>query len=69
MQQSLAEMKTALRVLTALNEKQAPATEDVEELRSLAPPDARDLPLDELACEVIQAALKRRAAVRRASQP
>jgi hypothetical protein len=67
MQQSLAIMKTALRVLTAINEKGAPRPEDVNELRGFAP-DSGHLPPDELACEVIQAALKRRAAVRRAAQ-
>jgi hypothetical protein len=67
MQQSLSAMKTALRVLTAITERQVPAREDVEELRQ-AVPNGSSLPNDELACEAIQIALRRRAEVRRAGQ-
>jgi hypothetical protein len=63
MQQSLAAMNVALRVLTALTEKRHPDPADVEELRRLAPLHA-DCPLDELACDVIQEAIRRRAEVR-----
>lgn len=56
-------MKLALRVLSALNEKQRPDRQDVAELRRLAPDDALN-DTDELACEVIQRALKRRAQIR-----
>ena len=56
-------MKTALRVLTAITERRAPDTTDVEELRRYAPL-LGDAPLDELACDVIQQALKRRAVER-----
>jgi hypothetical protein len=53
-------MKIALRVLGALTEKQQPAEKDVAELRRLAPQsDAAET--DELACEVIQQALRARA--------
>jgi hypothetical protein len=52
-------MQTALRVLTALTEKREANPADVEELRRLAPGDP-DVPLDELACEVIQLAIKAR---------
>jgi hypothetical protein len=58
-------MNTALRVLKAITEKREPDSTDVDELRHLAPLPA-DTPIDELACEVIQQALKRRAAARSA---
>jgi len=67
MLQSLAAMQTALRVLTAITERQVPAPEDVAELRQAVPNGAR-LPNDELACEAIQIALRRRAEVRRAAE-
>jgi hypothetical protein len=59
MRSTLAAMKTALRVLSALTEKQNPDAHDVEDLRRLAP-DCESLALDELACEVIQRALRTR---------
>jgi hypothetical protein len=58
-------MKTALRVLSALTEKQHPDPADLEELQRLAP-DAEGLALDELACEVIQQAILARQKVRSA---
>ena len=67
MLQSLTAMKTALRVLTAITERHDPAPEDIEELR-LAVPNSASLPNDELACEAIQMALRRRAELRRAAQ-
>ncbi len=57
-------MTVAVRVLHALNMKDAPRREDVEELRRLDPLLADTAELDELACEVIRRALKRRAEVR-----
>jgi DNA-binding NtrC family response regulator len=54
---------TALKVLTALNEKAVPDPDDVMVLRAYAPLLA-DADLDELACDVIQQALKRRAELR-----
>ena len=60
MLQSLAAMKTALRVLTALSEKRAPDPADVDTLTNYAPL-LWNLSVDELACDVIQQALKRRA--------
>jgi hypothetical protein len=57
-------MKVALRVLTALTERQVPDAADLERLHrclSSYPPDAAP---DELACDVIQQALKRRAIAR-----
>jgi hypothetical protein len=68
MQQSLEAMQLALRVLTALTEKRYPDPEDLAHLRQLAPDAAAKKP-DELACEVIQNALKHRAAVREKSVP
>ena len=43
----------ALRVLTAINNRQYPEERDVLLLRAYCP-DQRDLPPDELACIVIQ---------------
>ncbi len=64
MQYSLDSMKVALRVLTALTEKRAADEKDIAELRALAGPSSEGLPPDELACEVIQLALRHRAQVR-----
>jgi hypothetical protein len=47
----------ALRVLTALNDKQEPDPKDVVLLRADCP-DGRDVDLDEVACMVIQDVLK-----------
>ena len=63
MQTSLDVMKTALRVLTALNQKLNPDPHDVQILREFEG-GGNDSDLDVLACEVIQKALKRRAALR-----
>ena len=66
MQYSLQAMELALRVLTALTEKRDPDPEDANRLRAIAAvARVRELPLDELACEVIQQALKHRAEVRK----
>jgi hypothetical protein len=65
MQQSLEAMTTALRVLTALTDKRYPDPADVETLRGYVP-QLRDEPPDELACEVIEQALKHRAVARSA---
>ena len=54
-------LKTALRVLAAITDGgRQPDPADVEQLRRLAPLMA-DTPLDELAADVIQQALRRRA--------
>ena len=66
MEQSLAAMTTALRVLTAITTRQAPHPADIEELRQLAPGRA-DMPMDQLACEVIHLALVNRARARSAA--
>jgi hypothetical protein len=58
-------MKTALRILVAISERRQPDWADVELLRSLAPP-ILEASLEEIACEVIQTALKNRALVRSA---
>ena len=57
-------MTVAVRVLHAINMKEAPNNEDIEELQRLEPLLADTAELDELACEVIQRALKRRAEAR-----
>jgi hypothetical protein len=64
MQRSLDAMSLALRVLTALNAHRSPEPNDVAELKALEPLLADTAGLDELACEVIHQALKRRAEVR-----
>jgi len=68
MQQSLAAMQLALRVLAAVTHKRVPDPQDVAELRKLGPQTPRNIPVDELACEVIQLAIKHRALVRAALQ-
>ena len=57
--EDLAALKVAVRVLTAILEHYKPNSSDVEKLRRFAPLLA-DRPIDELACEVVHAELKRR---------
>ena len=52
-----------MRVLSAITARKEPLPSDVEELRRLDPL-MRDMDLDELACDVIQQAVKRRAEIR-----
>ena len=59
MQESVDAIRVALRVLAALTEYRNPDPEDVEKLHQLAPPTA-DASLDEMACAVVEEALKRR---------
>jgi hypothetical protein len=63
MSDGLAATTVALRVLMAITDRQLPAPEDIRELRRLSPLFA-DRPPDELACEVIQLAMKNRAEAR-----
>jgi len=65
MEQSLEAMTVAVRVLAALNRKRPPDQGDLDYLGQRAPLSAH-LPPDELACEVIQQAVKRRTEVRTA---
>jgi hypothetical protein len=60
MENDPAVIKMALRVLTAIMEHCPPDAADVKELRRFAPLDA-DVPVDELACEVVHEVLTRRA--------
>jgi hypothetical protein len=60
-------MMIAVRVLTALNEKRPPDAGDLGHLRQFAPL-AAELPPDELACEVIQQAIRQRTEVRTAGR-
>ena len=53
-------METAVRVLKTLVERQTPNSEDLKKLRQFAPEKAH-AELDELACDVLQRALKQRA--------
>ena len=63
--ESIEVMKIALRVLTSINEKSRAARDDLDGLLSFAP-DLTSLPPDELACEVIQRAMKRQVHLQRA---
>jgi hypothetical protein len=63
MEQSFEAMTIAMRVLTALNEKRPPDPRDLDYLRKVASTRAH-IPPDELACEVIQQAIKHRSEVR-----
>lgn len=65
MEPSKAAMKAALRVLTALSERQEPDQADVDELHWYAPAE-RERPIDELVCDAIQRALKDREQSRKA---
>ena len=58
-------MEVALRVLQAITRRHSPEPADIAELRRLAPL-LIDGPLDEMACDVIEQALKRRARLRNA---
>jgi hypothetical protein len=58
MQQSLEAMETALRVLTAINEKHHPDVDDVHALRTYAGPQPHAMSLEDFAREVIQKALR-----------
>ncbi len=59
-------MKAALRVLTALSERQKPDQGDIDELYWYAPSD-RQRPIDELVCDAIQRALQEREQRRKAA--
>jgi hypothetical protein len=65
MQRSIDALKVALRVLTAISEHHEPDLADVDRLRAYAPL-LSDASLDELACDVIQQALRRRNEARKA---
>lgn len=65
MHRSLDAMRTALRVLTSINDKQQPDPKDLEGLETFAGPRPTDMGLDEFACDVIQKAIHHRAAARR----
>ena len=67
MQQLVAAIQVALRVLTAITEGRNPAPQDVEALKRLAP-TVQYKSIDELACTVVQDALKHRAKVRAARE-
>jgi len=56
MSYNLEAIKTGLRVLAAISDRANPAPVDVQELLRLAP-ECADLPIDELACEVVHRAI------------
>ena len=64
MAESMDAMQVALRVVIALSEKHEPYPADVDALRRFAPLLPDTAPIDEVACEVIQQALRVRAIVR-----
>lgn len=61
---NIAAMQAALRVLASITDHQEPARADLQILRELAPEFA-DGPLDDLACHVIEVALRNRRAATR----
>jgi len=61
MQAAITMMRTAMRVLVAVIEEQRPNPVDVARLRASVPNVGEDVPLDEMACEAIQQALRDRA--------
>ena len=67
MDPSKAAMKAALRVLTAISERQEPDQADVDELHWYAPAD-RERPHDEVVCDAIQRALQDREEKRKFTQ-
>jgi hypothetical protein len=68
MRASLEVIQTATRVLTDLTDQRKPDPADIERLRDYdEETNGRDL--DELACDVIQKALRRRAELRRGLGP
>ncbi len=66
MQQSVDAMRVGLRVLAALTERRQPLSEDVEQLRRLAPPLMYQS-VDEMACAVVEDSIKRHRANRDAA--
>jgi hypothetical protein len=63
--ESIEIMKVALRILTSITDKSGPRRSDVDALLAFAP-DLTKLPPDELACEVVQRAMKRQVHLQRA---
>ena len=61
--EDLAPLELAVRVLTAIIEHFKPDSSDVEKLRRFAPL-LPDRPIDDLACDVVYAELKRREEMR-----
>ena len=64
MEENLIAIQAAVRVLTAIHQRERPEGADIEALRRYAPLFAHN-PLDKFASEVIHEALRRRAVARR----
>jgi hypothetical protein len=64
MEEGLAAMKTALRVLSAISEGLQPEPADVHAVQNYAGPQPEGAGLDEVACAAVQRALTRRAKIR-----
>ncbi len=56
-------MEVGLRVLAAINDHREPNPVDTAKLRCLAP-DLKDLPLEEVACQVVRQGVEKRQAQR-----
>src|SRR5206468_3175523 len=64
MQNSLAAMKSALRILSAITQHRFPEPADVTALYEYAGPPSADMSLDEYACAVVQKACERYSRIR-----
>jgi hypothetical protein len=64
MRASLSAMNTALRVLTAINERRQPDQSDIDALSVFAGPRPEGTSLDVFVCDVIRKALNDRAKAR-----
>jgi hypothetical protein len=51
-------MELALRVLTEITQNRKPAADDVDQLRKLVPTRSPDVPIDQIARDLIQKVLK-----------
>jgi hypothetical protein len=51
-------LELGLRVLTAITERRDPSPDDLAQLRKLVPDSTDDEPVDELACRVIEKAVR-----------
>jgi hypothetical protein len=60
-------LETALRVITAISEREHPDPDDVAALKAYAPQSA-DLPIEELVCDVINDAIRHRPALRKSGR-
>ena len=62
MDESYHVLKTALRVISAINEKRGPDPADIERLKTIVGPKPIGVTTDEFTCDVIKKAIKSRMA-------